>query len=253
MSAEIGLGVGLGGVLGFLLAGLGGGGGLFLVPLFVLLFKEPVSRAAGNAQVVIWAASSVGALRHWRGGRVRFKIGGLTALGQVAGALGGSLLNPRVPPKVVLGILIFVLISAALYMLFGGKASTDSSDSNDPEARQIPVWRLFGIGLVVGGLSGFAGVGGGFLMVPALVAGAGLGLTEAIGTSVAIMCLGSLTSAVTYLLQGQISAQLALSVGSGAVLGALLGASISGRLPERPVRIGFALLMFVAAALLITR
>ncbi len=252
MSAEIGLGVGLGGVLGFLLAGLGGGGGLFLVPLFVLLFKEPVSRAAGNAQVVIWAASFVGALRHWRGGRVRFKIGGLTALGQVVGALGGSLLNPRVPPEVVLGILIFVLISAALYMLFGGKAA-GSTDSSDPKARQIPVWRLFGIGLGVGGLSGFAGVGGGFLMVPALVAGAGLGLTEAIGTSVAIMCLGSLTSAMTYLLQGQISVQLALSVGAGAVLGALLGASISGKLPERPVRIGFALLMFVAAALLIAR
>lgn len=250
MGAEIGLGVGLGGILGFLLAGLGGGGGLFLVPLFVLLFKEPVSRATGNAQVVIWAATFVGALRHWRGGRVRFKIGGITALGQMAGALGGSLLNPRVPSEVVLGILICVLICAALYMLFGGKAGGVSVPS---EELHIPVWRLLGIGLGVGGLSGFAGVGGGFLMVPALVAGAKLGLTEAIGTSVAIMCLGSLTSATSYLLQGQISVQLALSVGAGAVFGALLGASISGKLPERPVRIGFAVLMFVAAALLLTR
>ena len=243
--AELMPGVGLGVVLGFLIASLGGGGGLFLVPLFVLLFKEPVTRATGNAMVVIFSAALVGALRHWRGGRVHFKVGGLVAIGQMLGGLIGALLNPRVPPNVVLGVLIAVLLGAAIYMTLGKPV--------EQGAEQLRPARLLSIGLGVGTLSGFAGVGGGFLMVPALIWGAGLSLTVAIGTSVAIMTLGSLVSGCAYLWQGAISVRLAGAVGAGAMVGALLGAAVSGKLPERPVRLVFSAMMVVAAVLLLSR
>lgn len=98
------------------------------------------------------------------------------------------------------------------------------------------------VGLGLGVMTGFLGVGGGFLLVPALVTLARLPLKSAIGTSLAIITGASLSGALTYVLEGAAPMGLVAPMGAGAVLGALVGAPASGKLPERPLKIGFAVL-----------
>jgi uncharacterized membrane protein YfcA len=98
------------------------------------------------------------------------------------------------------------------------------------------------VGLGLGVMTGFLGVGGGFLLVPALVTLARLPLESAIGTSLAIITGASFSGGVTYVLEGGAPMGLVAPMGAGAVLGALVGAPASGKLPERPLKIGFAVL-----------
>jgi uncharacterized membrane protein YfcA len=102
-------------------------------------------------------------------------------------------------------------------------------------------------------LTGFVGVGGGFVIVPVLVWGAGLPLRDAIGTSLAVIAMSSITGATTHLIQGNVDPSIALAAGGGAVLGAVLGAPLTGKLPDRPLRIGFGVLVFMAAIYILVR
>jgi len=104
-------------------------------------------------------------------------------------------------------------------------------------------WKfLVPVGLGLGVMTGFLGVGGGFLIVPALVTLARLPLKAAIGTSMAIITAASFTGALTYVLEGAAPMGLVVPMGAGAMLGALVGAPLAGKLPERPLKVGFALL-----------
>jgi uncharacterized membrane protein YfcA len=121
--------------------------------------------------------------------------------------------------------------------------------ASPPTNERQRAWHgLVGLGFGVGLVAGFLGVGGGVLIVPALVFAAGLTMSEAVGTSVAIIAMTSSSGAVSHILQGNVSVPIALGMGGGAMLGALLGAPLAGRLPEKPVRLSFAALVFCAAA-----
>jgi uncharacterized membrane protein YfcA len=236
--AQVG-GIAAGAVMGLLISTLGAGGSVFIVPVLLFLFEEPLESATGTSLAVVFAAAAVGAIGHARRGTVNLRVVMLFGGASMVGALAGSFMHELAPESARLFLFGVALAIAAYRMLWGpptGRAP--------PDPRAV---RLVPLGLLLGVFTGFLGVGGGFLIVPALIWGARLQLHQAIGTSLAIIAMASSTAAIGHLSQGHVSPPLLLSVGSGALLGAALGAPLSGRLPEAPLRRVFGVMAALVA------
>ena len=113
--------------------------------------------------------------------------------------------------------------------------------------------RLLPLGGGVGVLTGFLGVGGGFLIVPVLIEGVGLPMRSAVGTSLAVIALSSASGAASHAVQGNVDPGALLSVSGGAVAGALLGLPLASHVPERPLRLSFAVLAGLLAVYMLGR
>lgn len=235
LSALAGVGMGL------TISALGAGGSLFIVPVLVYLLHEPVSTATGTSLAVVFAAAVVGAIGHWHQRRVRWKVAASFGGAAMLGAVGGAAVHDLVEDEMHLVLFACALCVAAGRMAIG----------HAPPAAAAPpaagLLRVLPLGAATGVVTGFLGVGGGFLIVPALTWGARLGVREAIGTSLAVIAASSATGAASHALQGHASLPRVLIVGAGAVLGALAGARLSGKLPERPLRYSFATLALAVA------
>lgn len=228
----------VGALLGVVFSVLGAGGGILAVPVLLIGFKTSVSEATGAGLAVVWVAAIAGTISHGRAGRVDARVALTFGLPSVLGAVGGAKLHALVPERVTVGLFALVLLTAVAAMF-----------RKKPEAAAAPVatWAIVVAGVATGVLTGFLGVGGGFLVVPALTLWAALPLHRAVGTSMAVIAMSSLSGAVVHLLAGHVPLSLVLPMGAGAVVGAVLGAPLSGRLPERPLKIGFAVLAFGVA------
>lgn len=226
-------------MMGVVFALLGAGGGIIAVPVLLVLFSAPLSEATGGALAVVWAAALVGTLGHARGRRVTWRAVVLFGLPSMLGAVAGAKLNALVPERVTAGIFATVLLAATVSM-FIRRSEAHGEPRLEPRF-------LVPAGLGLGVMTGFLGVGGGFLIVPALVGLARMQLKQAIGTSMAIITAASFTGALTYVAAGNAPMGLVLPMGAGAVLGALVGAPLAGKLPERPLKVGFALLAVAVA------
>lgn len=227
--------------LGIVASGLGAGGGIIAVPVVLTLFDAPLAQATAGALLVVWAGSVFGALRHALGARVRWKAVALMGLPSVAGAALGAQLHPLVPAPVTMALFSFVLLSAALFMVL---------HRSGEELPQLPHPRpllLMALGMWLGVMTGFLGVGGGFLMVPALAGLVRLPLRVAIGTSVAIVAGTSFSGAVSHVAAGAAPLHLILPMGAGAMVGSFFGAPLSARVPDRALRLGLAVLALAAA------
>jgi uncharacterized membrane protein YfcA len=226
------LALAIGLVLGLTFSVLGAGGGLVAVPLLTWLFGLTLADAAGTSLAVIFVAAVAAAVGYARAGRVEWRTVGLLGPVAMIGSTAGARLNPLVPER--LAALLFALV------VLGATASLYVERPAQP--RRAPTPLLLASGLGLGGLTGLLGVGGGFLVVPALVTLARLPLPLAIGTSTALVSLSSLAGAVTTLASRPHLASIALPIGLGAMVGGLAGVRLSGRLPERLLRLGFTLL-----------
>ena len=173
------LGYALALLIGLSLGLLGGGGSILTVPVLHYVLGYPVKETIPMSLVVVGLTSGFGAIGHWRAGTVRWR----TALGfgppAIVGAILGAELGLHVEATTQLTVFAIVLLAAAVSMLRGGMGSETAALRHDK--KPLPFITL--VGALVGVLTGFVGVGGGFLYVPALVLLGGLAMKEAIGTS----------------------------------------------------------------------
>ena len=121
----------------------------------------------------------------------------------------------------------------------------------EPIRRPQAQLRAAAIGLLTGVLTDFFGVGGGFVIVPALVLLLGLPITLAVGTSLAVIALTSASALATHLANGRIDWGIATAFAATAIAGALLGRRLGGRLDQRRLSTLFALLLVAVAVLLV--
>jgi uncharacterized membrane protein YfcA len=225
--------------MGVVFSLLGAGGGIIAVPVLLVLFHAPMTEATAGALAVVWAAAATGMVGHARGGRVTWRAVWLVGAPSMVGAVLGAKLNKLVPDRLTMVLFAVVLLVATVSMF---------RSKQDADGEQRLAWKtLVPIGLGLGVMTGFLGVGGGFLIVPALVTLARMPLKSAIGTSMAIITGASLSGAATYLVEGAAPMGLVLPMGAGAMLGALMGAPMAGKLPERPLKLGFAVLAVVVS------
>lgn len=231
--------------IGVLLGLLGGGGSILAVPVLVYVLGEPVKDATTESLLIVGVTALAGAVAASRARRVHWRAGLAFAGTGALGSLVGTALNRTIDPRVILLGFALLLLASALAMLRGNRA----------QVRQGPTpvrWnRVLLAGAGTGVLTGFFGVGGGFVIVPALTLTVGLALPAAIGTSLFVIALTSSVALGAHLASGGVNAVLAGAFASAAVAGAIAGSHLQGRVPERALRTAFAALLVSVASVLV--
>ena len=235
-----------GAAIGLVLALVGGGGSIIAVPLLVYLVGVGSPHAAiGTAAVAVALNAAVGLVGHARAGTVKWPCALVFALGGVAGAALGAEAGKAMDGQALLALFGVMMIVVGLAMLRARRSAGDPDVRlrRDTAGHLLP--RLVPAGLGVGLLAGFFGIGGGFLIVPALIVATGMPMRNAIGTSlVAVAALG-LTTAGSYASSGLVDWPLVALLVAGGVAGAAVGILAGRRLAarRRVLEIGFALLV----------
>lgn len=274
------LGLPLGILIGMALGALGGGGSILAVPALVYVVGLGPKSAVTTSLVVVGVAAIGGMVGHWRGERVRVTAGLLFGVAGIGGSLLGSRLNRAVDPTVLLVAFSGLMLVAAWRMWASartrgaaspvvvpvGGTGVDGSSGHvdgaaptrvpDPpvqvpvHARRVtvPVVATFVLaGTVVGLMTGFFGVGGGFIIVPVLVLFLGFGMPEAIGTSLLIIAINSAVALSSRLATTGVDWHVAVPFTVAALLGALFGNRVADRLPSADLVRWFAALLAVVA------
>lgn len=228
-------------LMGLLLGLLGGGGSILTVPVLVYVAGYEAKQAVAMSLAVVAIVSSVGAVGHWRAGRVRVK----TALGFAAvamvGAFGGARLAELVSGAVQLVLLAAIMLIAAVLMLTRG--ASERAEGHPPRDHAVPT--VAGAGLGVGVLTGLVGIGGGFLIVPALVILVGLPMKEAVGTSLLVITLNAAAGFAGYLGQVQVPWDFLAGFAAVAIGGIVAGTRLVQHVPTASLRRGFAVFLIV--------
>jgi uncharacterized membrane protein YfcA len=240
-------------LIGLLLGLLGGGGSILTVPVLVYLVGLEPKIAIATSLVVVGTTSAIAVVGHARGGRVCWKTGFGFGLAGMAGAYGGGRLAAFIPGHILLLLFAAVMIGTAFAMLRGRKEERQrpSSESLCPARLNVPAV-LFD-GLLVGALNGLVGVGGGFVIVPALNLLGGLPMHAAIGTSLLVIAMNSAAALAGYSSHVSIDPHLVLVVTGATVAGSLVGGFFSKRLSGNALRRAFGVFVMGVAGYLLYR
>lgn len=228
-------------VVGISLGLLGGGGSILTVPILTGIAGLEPRVAIASSLFVVGATSAVGLVQHARGGRVRWRVGLLFGAAGIVGALGGGRLGGLLPPPVLMLLLAATMVAAAIAML-RRRNRVDAGDEAPPR-----VLRILLLGVGVGMLAGLVGAGGGFLIVPALIVLAGIPVAAAIGTSLLVIAMQSLAGLASQPAFFDVPWELVLPFTAIAIAGSFVGSALTGRIPDRTLRRGFAALLLVVA------
>ena len=243
----------LGLAIGLAVGTLGGGGGVLAVPVLVYLLDQPVAEATTTSLVVVAAAALAGGLGHAREGRVCWRHAGSFTAAAAPGIVAGTLVGDVVSEEVLLIAFVPVLLGAA-YATWR-KADEEEGGDWEPGAAACPPLRLprdIGAGAAIGFVTGFLGVGGGFLVVPTLAVALAFTMRTAIGTSLAIITATSLLALAVHLIAGRtLDPGLTASIAGACAVGAVAGVKLSGRVPQHLLGRAFAALVTAVAAYLV--
>jgi uncharacterized membrane protein YfcA len=222
-------------LIGLTLGALGGGGSILTLPLLVHVAGIDTHAAVEMSIAIVGGTSLVGAYLHFRRGQVHRRAVLLFAVAGGIGAYFGSQLTHRVSSHVLMLIFAALMFSVGVVML-------KAPQERVPGRKCRPV-RCLLVGMVVGLLTGFLGVGGGFLIVPALVVMAGIETRKAMGSSLAIISLNSISGFVGHLNYAALDPKLTLGFLALALLGMRLGMGVADRVSDRRLQQAFAWLV----------
>ncbi len=228
-------------LIGLSLGLTGAGGSIITVPVLVYLAGLPPKEAVGLSLFVVGAAALVGAIQRLRSGEIHLKAVLMFALSGMAGAAGGARLTPLVSGRVLMIIFAVLMLVVAVNMLVGSKIEPSTKADCRP-------MRCLLAGLGVGVLTGFIGVGGGFLLMPALVRFAKLPLRVATGTSLAVIAFNSAAGFYGHFGEAPPRWTLAFVFAGIAAAGVLLGSGFAKRLPVARLRQGFAFMVIITGS-----
>jgi hypothetical protein len=239
-------------VVGFSLGLIGGGGSILAVPLllYVVGIRDP-HVAIGTSALAVGINAFVNLIGHWRRGNVKWPCAAAFATAGVLGAAVGSTLGKAFDGRKLLFLFAFVMFAVGIAML------RPRAGKGDPGARLNPAIaaRLLSVGFVTGGVSGFFGIGGGFLIVPGIMLGSGMPILNAIGSSLFSVGAFGLTTAANYARSGLIDWRVAAEFVIGGAAGGLFGIGLATRLAtqRRVLSMIFAGVIFAVAAYMLIR
>ena len=235
-----------GGVVGFSLGLVGGGGSILAVPLMVYLVGVTNPHIAiGTSALAVAANAATGLINHARQGTVRWRCGLMYAAAGVAGAYAGSTAGKAFDGQRLLFLFAIVMIVVGVVML--RRRREVGVESAECDRTNAPKVLSYGVG--TGLFSGFFGIGGGFLIVPGLVASTSMPMINAVGTSLVAVTAFGLTTALNYAGSGLVDWTLAAVFIGGGTLGSLAGTRAAKRLSTGgQLTTVFAALIFLVAA-----
>ena len=241
-----------GGGVGFSLGLIGGGGSILAVPLLLYVVGiRDAHVAIGTSALAVSANAFGNLLGHWRAGNVKWPCAATFAVSGIIGAAIGSSVGKLVDGQKLLFLFALAMIAVGAAML------RPRATAGNPDVRITPsiAIRIVAIGLVVGAVSGFFGIGGGFLIVPGLMLGSGMPILNAIGSSLLSVGTFGLTTAVNYAYSGLIDWSIALLFIAGGIGGGIGGMRAANRLAvnRRALTYIFAGVIFAVAAYMLVR
>ncbi|WP_334187673.1 sulfite exporter TauE/SafE family protein [Noviherbaspirillum sp.] len=261
MTLAIILGALVGGVMGL----TGAGGGILAVPLLVFGLQLTVVQAGPIGLLAVGIAAAMGAIIGVKVGTVRYRAALLIAATGIVLAPAGVWLGQRLDTQ-ILSVLFAVVLLWVAYKNFRESrqdGEANSSDTKPPCIRDMQsgrfVWtttcaiRLAASGSIAGVLSGLLGVGGGFVMVPALQRYTDLAMQSVVATSLAVIALISIAGVTASIVSGHFNVAIGTPFAAGALAGMLLGGVLSSRLSPRYLKTAFALICLIVAAAMIVK
>ncbi len=249
MAHDVILAIPFGIAIGLIVGAVGGGGAILALPVLVYVLGEGVGRASTASLIVVAIAAGIGAgALAWRG-HVCWRLALMFALPASAGSLLGTLANGAVSGKVL--ILLFVPVMAAA----AGATWQRAGDVHDEGAGDCPsprVDRIVLAGITVGLMTGFFGVGGGFLIVPALTLGLGMNFRRAVATSLVIITITGGVALASHLVAGaHLDVPVTVALACATAAGALIGTSVGQRLPQAALGKAFSVVVALLAVFLL--
>lgn len=257
-----------GALIGLCLGALGGGGSILTVPILVSVLHVGPQSATSASLIIVGVTSVIAAVAHARSGHVRWKAAAAFGVIGSITAFAGSVLNRAVDPQVLLLAFSVLMIIAAVAMLrrtTKNRCSQPDSRHNDsgepaggvtpgavatatrPRISSAQATKLAVAALVVGFLTGFLGVGGGFLIVPALVLALGYPMPIAVGTSLVIIAITSAGAFTERLGTASIPWQLVVPFTLAAIAGSFAGTTVGDRISGTALTRSFAVLLIAIA------
>jgi len=246
------LGLASGALVGFSLGLVGGGGSILAVPLMVYVVGVPDAHVAiGTSAIAVAANAAVNLSNHARGGTVVWSCALMFAAAGIIGAFLGSIFGKMIDGQKLLALFGLLMLVIAMLMLKTrariGLPDVQMSWSNMPA--------IVGLGVATGTLSGFFGIGGGFLIVPALMLATGMSIMNAVSSSLVAVTAFGLTTAASYAYSGLISWVLAGLFIAGGIAGGLIGTRSARLLSARrgALNIVFAFVIIAVALYMLAR
>ncbi len=271
MSLRVLLASPLGFIIGLSLGALGGGGSILAVPALVYVAGQDPKAATTTSLVLVGAASLVGAVKHWRAGRVQIGTATVVGLAGIGGSIVGSSVNRGLDPDVLLLAFAGLVGIAAWRMVVGCPTCTRVGEAQELDAPDAgsdgrdgggstatlrrarvrfdtrTVVTIVVAGTAIGFLTGLFGVGGGFVIVPVLTLGLKLPMPKAIGTSLVVIVINSFVALTDRLATTSIDWAVTLPFAVAAIAGVITGSKVADNLDaKRSLRWFAALLVFVA-------
>jgi len=239
-------------VVGFSLGLVGGGGSVMAVPLLVYVVGvDNPHLAIGTSAVAVALNAGLSLVPHARAGNVKWHCALVFAGVGIVGALTGSFLGKMMDGQRLLALFALVMIAISILMLRRG------GEEGDPSVRlsreNLPRLVFFGFG--AGALSGFFGIGGGFLIVPALIAATGMPMLNAIGSSLVAVTMFGLATAGSYAWSGLVYGPLVAIFLAGGIVGGFFGVRAGKTLGRRKGALTrlFAIILIVVAIYMLVR
>ena len=234
----------LGLVIGSLIGLLGGGGTILAVPALVYVIGRPLPEAIATSLLVVAVGSASGIIPRLRTKQVQWRIAGAMAIVGAPGTVAGTVASRHISDALLLTLFAGIMLLAAWRMLAARPVDTGSS-----ERAVVNRWvRVIAVGAAVGFLTGFLGVGGGFLIVPALTLLVRLPISQAIATSVAVVGVNSAVALISHSIGTTIDMDIAVPLTISTAMASLVGGRYSARVPTRKLQLGFAWLLITVAA-----
>jgi hypothetical protein len=263
----------LGFLIGFALGALGGGGSILAVPALVYAAGQSPAEATTTSLLVVAGASVFGLVGHWRAGRVRPLSGALFGLVGIGGSIVGTTLNRRLDGDVLLAGFAVLIVIAAWRMVTGcpsctrvGEAAAVAGDgpsgggtavasggttmvaARTSELTLERVLVVVAVGTAVGFLTGLFGVGGGFVIVPALTLALRFPMPEAVGTSLLVIAVNAAMALAARGGPAAVDWSVAIPFTVAALAGVGAGVRTAARLPAQTMLRWFAVLLVGVAA-----
>ncbi len=246
------LALGSGSLVGLSLGLVGGGGSILAIPLLTYVVGVTNAHIAIGTSAIAVALNAAASLAlHGRAGSVKWRCASVFTVAGAVGAFLGSTLGRMINPNHLLTAFALLMFVVGILMLKNrrqeGLPDVKLSRENLPS--------LVTLGLASGLLSGFFGIGGGFLIVPALVFATNMPMRYAIGSSLVAVTAFGLTTSVTYAAAGLVDGYIAAAFIAGGIAGSTLGTRLTGVLAAQrgALNTGFALLIFVIATYTLVR
>ena len=247
------LGYALAALIGLSLGLMGGGGSILTVPIFVYVLAYEPKLAIAMSLPVVGVTSLVGAIGHWRAGNVDLQTAALFGVIAMSAAYVGARLASLLTGAIQLSLLAVVMLAAAISMFNSARRTPSGKTAAPSDAGAASLRLLLPVAICVGLVTGIVGIGGGFLIVPALVLLGRIEMKQAVGTSLLVIAMNCASGLVGYLGRVDIPWHFVSGFTFVAVLGILAGTYLVRFVSQRALKQAFSVFLIVMGTLILVQ